>query len=230
MKRVSNSLFVIVCLSITVGLLMGYNKFSNYFNQGKEYQIQVHQLNQKIEKVEFKNVLLQNQLMDFKQSVAVVLPPNSEIKNQIANYELKNFASSLRTPASEAHLDLSGVLFEKGKKLFKEQKYEKSIKEFRKVLDEYPLSRYKVESHFFMAEAFFLQKDYKSSLDLIDQMLQQYPDNDLTGFVMLRMGQISELNNRLEEASEVYKTVQAHFKNDQLRAQAHKLSEGLQVE
>jgi TolA-binding protein len=213
-----------------VGLLWGYNGFTNYFNQGKEYQVQVRQLHQRIEKEEFKNALLQNQLIDFKQSVAVILPPNSEIKNQVANYELKNLASALRMPATEAQLDLSGILFEKGKKLFKDQKYEKSIKEFRKVLDEYPLSRYKVESHFFMAEAFFLQKDYKNSLDLIDQMLQQYPDNDLTGFVMLRMGQISELNNRLEEASEVYKTVQGHFKNEQLRAQAHKLSEGLQVE
>ncbi|MGZ3748823.1 MAG: tetratricopeptide repeat protein [Pseudobdellovibrionaceae bacterium] len=230
MKRVSNSLFVIVCLSITVGLLWSYSEFANYFNRGKEYQIQVQQLQQRVEIEKLKNTLLENQLMDFKQSVAVILPPNSEIKNQIANYQLKNFASSLRVPASEAQLDLSGVIFERGKKLFKEQKYEKSIKEFRKVLEEYPLSRYKVESHFFMAEAFFLEKDYKNSLDLIDQMLQQYPDNDLTGFMMLRMGQISELNNRVEEASEVYKTVSGHFKNGQLRAEAQKLSESLQVE
>lgn len=228
--RVSNSLFLIICLSITVGLLLGYNEFTNHFNQGKEFQVQVHHLRQRIEKEEFKNALLRNQLSDFQQSVAAVLPANSVMRGQVANYELRNFASGLRVPASESQMDLSGVLFEKGKKLFKEQKYEKSIKEFRRVLEEYPLSRYKVESHFFMAEAFFLQKDYKSSLDLIDQMVQQYPDNDLTGFVMLRMGQISELNNRLEEASEVYKTVQASFKNDQLRAQAHKLSEGLQVE
>lgn len=228
--RVSNSLFLIICLSITVGLLAGYNEFTNYFNQGKEYQVQVRQLQRFVEKEEFKNALLRNQLTDFKQSVAVTLPPNSSIGNQVTNYELKNFADGLRIPASESQMDLSGIIFEKGKKLFKEQKYEKAIKEFRKILDEYPLSRYKVESHFFMAEAFFLQKDYKSSLDLIDQMIQQYPDNDLTGFVMLRMGQISELNNRLEEASEVYKTVQISFKNEQLRAQAHKLSEGVQVE
>lgn len=213
-----------------MGLLWGYNEFTEYFNQGKEYQVQVHQLESRIEKEEFKNTLLQNQLIDFQQSVAVALPADAEIKNEIANYELKNFADGVRVPASTAQLDLSGMIFEKGKKLFKEQKYDKSIKEFRKVLDDYPLSRYKVESHFFMAEAYFLQKDYKNSLDLIDQMVQQYPDNDLTGFIMLRMGQISELNNRLEEAAEVYKTVQVHFKNDQLRDQAHKLVEGLQVE
>src|SRR5437868_2587608 len=160
--RSSNSLFLIVCLSITVGLLWGYNEFNSYFNQGKEYQVQARQLEARLEKEEFKNTLLLSQLADFQESVAVVLPANSQIKNDIANYELKNFSSGLRVPASSAQIDLSGVLFEKGKKLFKEQKYEKAIKEFRKVLDEYPLSRYKVESHFFMAEAFFLQKDYKS--------------------------------------------------------------------
>lgn len=230
MKRVSNSLFAIVCLSITVGLLLGYNEFTSYFSQGKEYQVQVQQLKKRVEREEFKYALLQNQLADFKQSVAAVLPPNSAIRNEVAGYEVRNFASALRVPASEVQIDLSGVHFEKGKKLFKEQKYEKAIKEFRRVLDEFPLSRFKVESHFFIAEAYFLQKDYKNSLDMIDQMLQQYPDNDLTGFVMLRMGQISELNNRLEEASEVYKTVEGHFKNEQLKNQAHKLSEGIQVE
>ncbi len=228
--RSSNSLFLIVCLSITVGLLWGYNEFTSYFNQGKEYQLQVLQLEKKLEREEFNQALLRNQLVDFQQSVAVILPPNSQIRNEMANYELKNFAGSLRVPASVAQLDMSGVLFEKGKKLFKEQKYEKAIKEFRKVLDDYPLSRYKIESHFFMAESYFLQKDYKSSLDLVDQMVVQYPDNDLTGFVMLRMGQISELNNRLEEASEIYKTVQVHFKSEQLRKQAHVLISGLQVE
>lgn len=228
--RVSNSLFLIVCLSLTVGLLAGYNEFTDYFNQGKEYQIQVQHLQKKVEKEELKNALLRHQLVDFKQSVAVALPPNSVIRDQIVHYEFANFASGLRVPASEAQLDLSGTLFEKGKKLFSEQKYEKSIKEFRRLLEEYPLSRYKVESHFFIAEAYFLQKDYKTSLDMIDQMVQQFPDNDLTGFVMLRMGQISELNNRLEEASEVYKTVQHSFKNSQLRLQAHKMIEGIQIE
>jgi TolA-binding protein len=159
--RSSSSLFLIVCLSITVGLLWGYGEFTAYFNQGKEYQIQVRQLEKKLEREEFNYALLRNQLVDFQQSVAVILPPNSQIRNDVASYELKNFSGSLRVPASIAQLDLSGLFFEKGKKFFKEQKYEKAIKEFRKVLDEYPLSRYKIESHFFIAESYFLQKDCK---------------------------------------------------------------------
>lgn len=228
--KVANSLYLIVCLSITVGLLVGYNEFTNYFNQGKDHQVRVHQLEKELERVEFKNALLQNQLTDFQRSVAAVLPPDSKISQEIADYRLKNFATGLRVPASESEIDLSGVVFEKGKKLFQEAKYEKAIKEFNKIINEYPLSSYKVESHFFVAESYFLQKDYKSSLDIINQMVQQFPDHQLTGFIMLRMGQISELNNRLEEAGAVYKTVRTHFKNSQLRAQAEKLSEGIQVE
>lgn len=225
-----NSLFIIFSLSITVGLLWAYNSFCDYFNQGKDYQLQVQQLEKKVEKEEFKYSLLQNQLKDFQESVAVVLPPNSELRKEVADYQVRNFASGLRVPASEEQIDLSGTFFEKGKKLFKEQKYDKAVKEFRKVLENYPLSRYKVESHFFISESYFLQKDYKSSLDMIDQMVQQYPDNELTGFIMLRMGQISELNNQLEEASEIYKTVQSHFKNPQIQSQAKALVTSLQVD
>ncbi|RYZ82235.1 MAG: hypothetical protein EOP04_22435 [Proteobacteria bacterium] len=39
-----------------------------------------------------------------------------------------------------------------------------------------------------------------------------------------------QLNNRLEEAAEIYKTVEVHFKNDQLRKQAASLNKTLQVE
>jgi TolA-binding protein len=228
--KVANSLYLIVCLSITVGLLAGYNEFTNYFNQGKDHQVRVRQLEKEVAQIQFHNALLQNQLTDFQRSVAAVLPPDSKISEDVAQYRLKNFSTALRVPASESEMDLSGVVFEKAKKLFKDAKYEKAIREFNKIINEYPLSSYKVESHFFVAESYFLQKDYKSSLDIINQMVQQFPDHPLTGFIMLRMGQISELNNRLEEAGAVYKTVQLHFKNADLRAQAGKLAEGIQVE
>jgi TolA-binding protein len=225
--RIANSLYLIVCLSITVLMLVGYNEFTNYFNQGKDYQAQVKILEHELEKVQFKNALLQHQLIDFQESVAAVLPANSKISNDVANYRLKNFATGLRAPASESEIDLSGIVFEKGKKLFNEAKYERALKEFQKINEEYPLSSYKVESDFFTAESYFLQKDYKSSLDVINKMVQQYPDHPLTGFIMLRMGQISELNNRPEEAGAVYKTVQAHFKDSFLKSQAAKLAAGL---
>ncbi|MBV2169181.1 MAG: hypothetical protein KUL82_10795, partial [Bdellovibrio sp.] len=74
----------------------------------------------------------------------------------------------------------------------------------------------------------FLKKDFRSSLSEIDTMVTQYPQHDLTGFILLRMGQISELNNQTEEASEIYKTVFKNFKNEDLKKQAKKLAQSVE--
>lgn len=220
-----NSLFVIFCLCLTVGLLGVYNVFIGYFNGHQEYEMRLSALQQKVDNEKFNNSLLSYQLKDFQQTVAQVLPDN---KNLQAKYELKNLASSVRAPASDEAIDLSPVLFEKGKKFFNSQSYDKAIRSFNDLVEKYPLSNHSVEARFFIAESFFLKKDFKSCLQEIDTMVSQYPDNDLTGFILLRMGQISEFNNQTEEASEVYNAVQKRFKNDQLKQQARKLAQSIE--
>lgn len=219
-----NSVFVIFCLGLTVLLMTAYSIFTGHFNNGKEYQYRIGRLQNQIEKAHFDNDLLVYQLQDFQQSVAQLMPDNRQLQ---AKTELKNFADTLRAPASENKLDLSGAVFEKAKKFFAEKEYDKAIREFHKLTDEYPLSPYNVESRFFMAESYFIKKDYKASLNLIDEMVSLYPDNDLTGFILLRMGQISEINNQYEEASEIYRTVEKNFKNEKLKTQAKQLAKNL---
>ncbi|MNT14759.1 hypothetical protein D3C72_1497750 [compost metagenome] len=79
-----------------------------------------------------------------------------------------------------------------------------------------------------MAESYFLKRDFRESLTQIDEMVSQYPDNDLTGYILLRMGQISEMNSQTEEASEIYKTVLKSFKNNDLKTQAKRLAQGVE--
>ncbi len=80
------------------------------------------------------------------------------------------------------------------------------------------------QAYFFWAESLFLRGEQKACLDVIDQMIDLYPDHDLTGFIMLRMGQILQLRSRTEEASEVYRTVMQSFaSNHELHSQAEKL-------
>jgi TolA-binding protein len=49
----------------------------------------------------------------------------------------------------------------------------------------------------------------------------------LTGFILLRMGQISQLNDQPTEAKEIYKTVLNTFSDKKLKEQAQKLYEGV---
>ncbi|WP_295900755.1 outer membrane protein assembly factor BamD [uncultured Bdellovibrio sp.] len=220
-----NSLFVVFCLCLTVGIMAAYAGFVGHFNGHDQYELRLAQLQKQVEKEKFNNALLTYQLKDFQQSVAQVLPDDKKLQ---ANYELRNFAAVVRSPASEDAIDLSAVLYEKGKKYFNDKDYDKAIKEFNGLLDKFPLSQHGVEAHFFIAESYFLKKDFRSSLTEIDNMVTQFPQHDLTGFILLRMGQISELNNQTEEASEIYKTVSKNFKNEDLKKQARKLAQSVE--
>ena len=222
-----NSIFMIFCLSLTVGLIAVFSYFVQYFNNGKQYQARVAQLQKNIEQQRLSNTKLSYQLRDFQQTVAQFLPENKALQ---AKLDEKNLASAIRMPASEQKLDLSSVVFERGKRFFSEKDYDRAIKEFRKISDEYPLSAFNVESRFLTAESYYLKRDYKNSLQIVDEMVTLYPDNDLTGYILLRMGQMSEVNNQYDEASEIYRTVQKNFKNDKLKAQAKSLAKNLDYE
>lgn len=224
MKKQS-SFFVIFCLCLALGLMSVYNLFVSYFDGHQQFQRQLIVLEEKVEKEKLKNSLLSYQIKDFQQTVAQALPDKKEM---LAKNELQNFASVVRIPASEDQIDLSSVLFEKGMKFYNNRNYDKAINQFHEMVEKYPLSPHNVEAHFFSAESYFQQKEYKNCLTEVDLMLSQYPDNDLTGFILLRMGRISELNNQPEEAREIYKVVSLNFKNDKLVKQAQGLLQGVQ--
>jgi hypothetical protein len=220
-----NSLFLVFCLCLTLGLVCAFNIFSGHFNGHQQYEAKLHTLQKDLQQEQFQNTLLTHQIKDFQQTVAQVLPENNKLQ---AQFQLKNWASVVRSPASIDSIDLSGALFERAKKNFAEQDYEKAIRDFNKLIKDYPLSQHTVESRFFMAESYFLKRDFRESISQIDEMVSQYPDNDLTGYILLRMGQISEMNSQTEEASEIYKTVLKNFKNDDLKKQAKKLAQGVE--
>lgn len=222
--RKQSSFFVVFCLCLTLGLVSVYALFVGYFNGHKQYEQSIAQLREQIDKEKLDNSLLSHQLKDFQQTVAQVLPDEKKLQ---ANYELQTLASVIRAPASIGGLELSGVYYEKGKKFFAEKNYDKAIQQFYDLLEKYPLSKHCVEARFFIAESFYLKKDFRNSLSEIDKMVSHYPHHDLTGFILLRMGQISELNNQAEEASEIYKTVLGNFKNETLKKQAKTLVENI---
>lgn len=220
----SNSAFIIFCLILTIACLAGYNKFVAYFGTHNELEVRVVELEKELEQQRAENKFLVYQLKDFQQAVAAILP---EHQDKISSYAQKNLADAVRLPASESKIDLSPALMEKGKSFFSAGKYEKALGEFAKVKENYPLSAYSVEAQFFLAESYFLKTDYEKSLTAIADMVELYPENVLTGFILLRMGQISQLNDQPTEAKEIYKTVLNTFSDKKLKEQAQKLYEGV---
>ncbi|MFP5519631.1 MAG: tetratricopeptide repeat protein [Bdellovibrionia bacterium] len=226
MKK-NSYLFVIACLLTAIFSLGAYSIFLNYFGQGHELQARLRLLEESVEAEKNRNNLLSFQVKDLQQTVALAFPDDKKLLAKL-NEPARGLASSLRLPASENQLDLSGVLLEKGKTAFQRKNYDVAIKNFNQLIAEYPLSGYVVSARFFKIESLFHKKDYKECLSQIDELLQLYPEHEMSGFALMRMAMISEGNGQLEEAKEISRTVLKNFDHPFLHEQAKRiLQEGV---
>lgn len=220
--KLSNSAFTIFALCLTTGLLGVYAYFVDHFSKGSVQKSEMVLLQRELEQERLKVSLLEYQLQDLHQSVGFLLPAQDKIKD----YKLANIGAAVRGPASvngSVGIDLSGALFERAKDYFNDKNYGQAVATFKKILSQYPLSIHTVEAQFFIAESYFLTQDYQSSLAVINTMVQHYPHHELTGFILLRLGQINQINNQTESAKEVYSTVLRSFENKGLKKQAQAL-------
>lgn len=222
-----NAFFLITCLGIVSGLLWSYTVFLEYFGENGEDRIRADAYARQLREERFERDLAEARLRDLGQEVAAALPKASELKLAKNGYDLNRIATAVREPAAVS-LELSGVRMEKAKRLFNEKSYKDAAREFEKIAADFPSSPLAVEAYFLLAESSYLLRDEKKVVELADLMVSQYPDNDLTGFVLLRFGQINEHNNRDEEALEIYRTVGKNFRHPALAEQARKMAQAVE--
>ncbi|MBX3040234.1 MAG: tetratricopeptide repeat protein [Bdellovibrionaceae bacterium] len=222
--RSQSNLFLTLCLVITAGLVWSYSAFNQYFTAHSEEGDRAEVISRQLREEQFKRALAESRLRDFSVEVAGVLPA----KDIAANGKLSDLKKVLREPAAVS-LDLSGVIFERAKTKFSEKKYNESYREFRRLREDYPLSPHAIESAFLAGESAFLAGESEKCIEMADLMIEQYPDSELTGFLLLRLGQLNEDNGRAAEAGEIYRTVQKNFKNPSLIDQAKRLAKALEL-
>jgi len=215
-------LFVIFCLLLTTGLIEVNNLFHEYFSPMKAQQEHIARLEAQIERQKLQVAMLKNQIADETQQVAWAVPALDKMKPDSKNYALRNIASVSQSAIEP--LDLSKPLLEQAKAEFRRGDYDRSAQTFQELMKKYPTSPVLVESLFFQAESYFMGGKYQECLDVVDHMVTQFPDHELTGYILLRQGQILEARHRSEEAEEVFRLVMKKFAyNHELSAQAKKL-------
>ena len=161
------------------------------------------------------------EIADWRQHVATLLPGTVRGGSESSKYPLRNLAS-LAAGDAESHLDLQrGVTaFERAKKEFRDRLFEESNESFRSLIESFPGGRFDIEAHFLLAEGEFQTKDYERAVDAIDLLVGAYPESDLTGYALLRLGGIFELQGRREDADEVYRAILKAYLAPGLVAQA----------
>jgi TolA-binding protein len=221
-----NSLFIIFCLVLTMGLMESYYLFQEHFSPVHENQRQISKLKKQVELKKLEVAELEARIYDFQQQVALQLPALQQIEKSPKTLPLRSLASVTQKPLEG--FELSGILNERAQIEFRKKDFKSSAQTFRSLIQKYPTSPLVIQAYFFLAESLFLSGQQQECLDIIDQMISLYPDQELTGFIMLRMGQVLQVRNRSEEAGEVYRTVmQAFASNLELRNQAQKLMQSV---
>jgi TolA-binding protein len=227
--RQSSWAFITFILVLTIGLVQMNNVFHEFYSDSKDLRQELNLKQAQVEREKLKWAMLNNQLEDFKTSVAQVIPNYEKAANFEQKYALGKLTASIRNPASVEPIDLSNQLLAKGKEEFSKQEFSKATETFKEVISRYPASVNAVESQFLLAESYFLNNKLDPCLDVIHLMMVQYPDQEMTGYIMLRMGLIYQGRKQNAEAMEVYKTVISNFKGSNgLVNQAQRLLKSLE--
>lgn len=182
---------------------------------------EVFELKAQLKREEMKTQLAHYQMRDFQQTVAALLPSASK---SLPDYQKRTIASLVVEPDLEkVKIDLSSSYFEKGKAAFRESDFETAISNFKNMLENYPLSKYTIDAYFLLVESRYQAGEIDDCIDTIDLMVSLFPEHDLTGFALIRMGQIFAGRDRLEDAEQIYRLTVKEFRNADVKEQAQRL-------
>lgn len=212
------SLFVQFCLLIVLGLTALFFKSENYFDHQHLLANHPKDNSELLEKKEFELRVVRSQLDEVKAETLAVLEKDAHVpENSLAMQSLR---SQLRGPASVPEIDMSLLEAEKIKKAFREKNYFEVAELSEKFLNKNSQSIMVPEVTFFASEAYYLNHQYDRAVNSIEQMTAQFPEHIMTGYALLRLGQISEKADQNSEALSIYKIIQNQFKDKGLLDEA----------
>jgi TolA-binding protein len=214
-----NSLFLVYMLILFSGLLAIYANLQARLSPVDRLETQISRSEESRREAEFRAQLTADRFADFKQQMAALLPDAIKGKDEHDAYPLRQMASVLTTSHGFGIEKASG-LFELAKQKFRDKKFEDSNAMLQDLIQKYPESVHVVEAHFLLAEGQFQSQEYEDSVGTIEKMVDLFPENDLTGFALLRLGRIFENQDRMEDATDIYRAVISNFSAPELKAQA----------
>lgn len=204
-------------LGLVIFLFVAFTAFKNHYNGLRETKEALAHSQTLLEQEKIKTAIAYYELENMRQNVATILPKNTISEN----YPVRALASISRETKNKPLEEFaSTTVFNKAKEEFRAKNYKKSNALFTQMIHDYKYSIHLPEAHFLLIEGLYQAGEFETCLKELDVMVSQFPENELTGFSMIRMGQIFEKRERLEEAKSVYQSVLRSFENKELKKQA----------
>ena len=215
-----NTIFVSFCLVLFSMLMGAHMLFREGLNPTGRLEARIERLSKERQAAEFRELLAAHELAEFQQYVATLLPDAMKSRPEDERFQLRQLASVVGDKGAALEIERASGIFEKAKIAFREKRFEESNRLFQSLIKNHPASVHVGEAYFLLAEGHYQMKEYDSAVTGIERMIELFPENELTGFALLRLGHIFELQERLEDAGEIYRAVLSNFKQPALVKQA----------
>ena len=201
-----------------VFLLSMNTMFLIHFSKTEGLEKEVAYLTVENEKAYMEMELQEIEMQEFKVEVAAVLP---QYDNSPKHYQGRQLASVLGGYVNP-RIDegLSKILLQSAKNEYNEKNFIKAKTKLIKYISKYPHSAHLPESYLMLINIEFKDKNYEKTITHIDHLISAYPANELTAHAMLVLGTIMERQERIEEASELYRTIIDAFNIKQIQKKA----------
>ena len=207
-------------LTMTLAALLFLAEVRGTISGAEQYKELAMFWESKVGREKLRKEIVLGRFADFKQDVALLLPDKFDDSEK--SIQLRNLSSVIpHVRSDEINIATSAQkLLDKGKELVKKREYKSGIETLEKLINVFPDSHHLVEAHYLIMEAYFQQERNVEVLQWVDKMVELYPENRLTGYALLRVGGIYEMDGRPEDAIRIYKTIVAVYSDKKLVSQA----------
>lgn len=213
MTWMRNSIFLSAMSILFIGWISILGIFRTHFAKQDVEKERIPILQAALERERLRSDILKEQFVDFKVHVATILPEAlDQYEKKEQGFPLRSLASVVQKPKTDKLVEgLSVAPFERAKHEFSNKNYEESAQLLQKYIREYPFSSKLPESYFLLMESYYQDKNFGDCTKTIDAMVRHFPENEMTGFALIRMAKIMEEQGRNRDASDIYRTVLKSF-------------------
>jgi TolA-binding protein len=171
---------------------------------------------------QLKRLVLASQFAEFKQEVAGFIPDANELDGSDQDFHLRNLASVIpqKNVSGLQLIESPQNLLNAGKDQIKQRDFGQGIQLLNRLLQNHPDSLYTVEAQYLLVEAYHQQGNTVAVVKWTEKMVELFPENPLTGYALLKVGQVYEADGRYENAIDVYRTIVSAYKDKGLLQRA----------
>lgn len=223
--------FLCLILVMTLSLMQLYSGAREIFNGSSDLKSEISLLQEQRRRQNMAVAVEHEQFLEFRQNVAALMPDVLQKKGRgEEGYPYRSLASTISRGESElVRQTIAKTLFERGKDSFRKKDYAKAKVLFRQVIDRFGFTPFVAESYFLLSESLFQQNELEACAGVVQQMVELFPHHELTGFALIRLGRVYQMQNRNDEAIDIYKTVLRSYPQRDVASQAKASLKGIDL-